>query len=437
MRKRTDEKQDLRRGEGITENGENVFSHKTRERRTCHHAEERGEVGNDGVEGEVIGSVLVGQIDIGQRCHDRSRGNAEDVLGKADGDVEPDGIRRDEGIRVIGGGVDEKHDGERAEPIMPRDQLLPHIREENKEQKVGCVDAVAERIADADVIENVCVERCVGQIEREGIGCGDEDGAQKTLVFERKREDVGKLCFRLGRVRKFLGNKPDHAVNDGKRERDESDGDEHGELLRRTRKRIADRGNDERDGEGDGGVYAARGVEVVHAHVVGQEVGVPCGEAGGEQLVDGIRGDDQNDEPKQKHIGIGDEHRQYGDADNADGIIGKLAYDKDPFPFPEPLKENGGENVEQARDVRNKGQNSDTGFIQTVHQKEARVKKTSRKLTDESCHHRGEKHTESASSEVILYVIDVKQRTFSDTCFEIAEKPAHKDPFLPVGETFS
>ena len=341
MRKRADEKQDLRGGEGITENGENVFSHQTSKRRACHHAEEGCKVGDDGVEGEVIGPILVGQIDIGQRCHDRSRGNAENVLGEADGDVEPDGIRRDERIRVIGGGVDEKHDGERAEPIMPRDQLLPHIREENKEQKVSRVDAVAERIADADVIENVCVERCVGQIEREGIGCGDEDGAQKTLVFERKREDVGKLCFCFGRVRKFLGNKPDHAVNDGKRKRDESDGDEHGKLLRRARKRIADRGNDKRDGEGDGGVYAARRVKVVHAHVVGQEVSVPCGKAGGEQLVDGIRGDDQNDEPEQKHIGVGNKHRQYGDADDADGIVEELTCDKDPFSFPEPFKKNG------------------------------------------------------------------------------------------------
>lgn len=123
----TDKEQDLCRGEGIAENGNDPISHEARERRACHHTEEGGEVGDDGVEGEVIGSVLVGQVDVRQGGHDRTRRNAEDVLGESHHDVEPYGIRRDEGICVISGSVNEKHDCKGAEPIMPGNEPLPHI----------------------------------------------------------------------------------------------------------------------------------------------------------------------------------------------------------------------------------------------------------------------------------------------------------------------
>ena len=121
-----DKEKNLCRGEGIAENGNDPISHKARERRACHHTEEGGEVGDDGVEGEVIGSVLIGQIDVGKRGHDRTRRNAEDVLGESHHDVEPYGICRDEGICVISSGVDEKHDRKGAEPIVLGNELLPH-----------------------------------------------------------------------------------------------------------------------------------------------------------------------------------------------------------------------------------------------------------------------------------------------------------------------
>lgn len=99
---RTGKEQDLRRGEGVTENGDDTLTHNACECRTYHHAEEGRKVGDDGVEGEVVGSVLVGQIDVRKRGHDRTRGDAENVLGESHHDVEPYGIRCNEGVRVIG-----------------------------------------------------------------------------------------------------------------------------------------------------------------------------------------------------------------------------------------------------------------------------------------------------------------------------------------------
>lgn len=170
----------------------------------------------------------------------------------------------------------DENDREGAEPIAFGYEPLPHSREEKEEKEVGGIDAVTERIAYAYVLENICVERCVGQIEGEGVGRGDEDRAQKTLVFDGESEDIGEFRSCLGCVGEFLRNKPDRTVDDGESERDESDGDEHGELLRRAGKRVSDRGNGERDRKGDGAVYAACGVEIVHAHVIGQKVCVPC-----------------------------------------------------------------------------------------------------------------------------------------------------------------
>ena len=147
-------------------------------------------------------------------------------------------------------------------------------------------------------------------------------------------------------------------VDDRKRKGDESDDDEHGELMLRSRERVSDCGYDQRDGERNGAVDTACGVEIVNAHVVGQEICVPCGKSRGEELVDRVRNDDQNDEPKQKHIGVCDDHRQDGDADNADGVIGELARHEDPFPLFEVLEQNRREEIEQTGDVGDKGQNT-------------------------------------------------------------------------------
>ena len=57
---RADEKKDLRGGERKVENAENFFAHDACEYRTEHHAEECGEIGNDGVEGKIVRSVLIG-----------------------------------------------------------------------------------------------------------------------------------------------------------------------------------------------------------------------------------------------------------------------------------------------------------------------------------------------------------------------------------------
>ena len=287
-----DEKKNLRGGEWKAENAEDFLAHDACENRAEHHAEEGGEVGDDGVEGKVIRSVLIGQIDIGQRGRDGSRRNAEDMLEEADGNVEPDSVCRDEGVSVIGCRVENQNNGKRAEPIMSGDQLFPHIREEDEKKEIRGVDAVAERIADANVLKDIGVEGCVGEVERECIGGGNQDRAEKTLILEGERKNIGKFCVRFFCVRKFLRNQPDQAVNHGKRKCDESDGNEHCGFLRRSLERVTDGGNDKRDGKCDGTVDAACGIEIVYADIIRQEICVPRGKAGGEELVDGVGNDD-------------------------------------------------------------------------------------------------------------------------------------------------
>ena len=274
-----DEKKNLRGGEGEAENAEDFLAHNACENRAEHHAEEGGEIGNDGMEGKIIRSVLVGQIDIWQRGRDGSRRYAEDMLKETDGNVEPDGVCRDEGVSVIGCRVEDQDDSERAEPIMSGDQLFPHIREEDEEKEIRGVDAVAKRIADADVLKDIGVKGCIGEVERKRIGSGNQDRAEEALILEGKCKDIGEFRARFFCVRKFFRNQPDQTVDNGERKRDESDGDEHCGFLSRSFERVTDGGNDERDSKRDGAVDAACGIEIVYADVIRQEVCVPCGKA--------------------------------------------------------------------------------------------------------------------------------------------------------------
>ena len=422
-----DEQKDLRGGKRITENADDGFSHDFREDRAEHHAEKCGEVGNDGMERKIIRSVFVGQIDIRQGRHDGSRCDAEYVLRKAYGNIKPNGICRNERIGVIGCRMEDQNDGERAEPIMLGDQLLPHVGEEDKEQKIRGVDAVAERIADADVIQNIGVKRGVRNVERERISGGDHDRAEKAFIFEGEREDIGKFRARFRGVRKFLWNQPNRAIHDGKRESDESDGDEHGSFLRSIFQAVSDCGNGKCDGEGDGAVDAACGIEIIHADVVGQEIRIPCGKAGGEKLIDGVCHDDQNDKSEQKRFRILDQHWEQGDADDIDGIERQFARNKNPFSFFETFENGGREDIEQTCDIRNEGKNTDLRFIQSVHQEKARVEKTSRKLPHEPCHDGGKEHTGAPSAEIVFHVIHVEERTCFYPFFKLTEKTLHKE----------
>ena len=90
----TCEKKDLCAGEAEPENVQYLIAHKACEGGTDHHAEECGKVCKDRMEREIIGSVLIGEIDVWERCHDGIHYNAHDVLSKANDDVQPNGIRR-------------------------------------------------------------------------------------------------------------------------------------------------------------------------------------------------------------------------------------------------------------------------------------------------------------------------------------------------------
>ena len=384
LRDGTHEKQNLRAGEGVSENGKDVISHITREERAEHHTEEGCHIGNDGVEREVIRSVFVGKVDVRERGHDRTRCDAEDMLREADDDVQPDRIRCYERIRVIRQGVNDQDNGERAEPIEFGDQPFPHIREEDEKQEIRCVDTVTKRIADADVFQNISVERCIGQVQREGVRCGDQDRAEKAFIFERERKDIGELCARGFCIGEFFGNQPDHAVDDGERKRDITNGDQHRSFLGGILQCVADCGNDEREDIGKRAVDTACGVKVVYADVIGQEVRVPRGEAGREELVDRACEDDQDDKPNEHLIEIGNECRQERDADDIDEIVEQLARNEYPLSLAEAFEDQRRKDVEQTCDVGDEGQDTDTGFVQTVHQEEAGIEQASRKLTDKS-----------------------------------------------------
>ncbi len=226
MKRRADEQKNLCGREGITENTENGIAHESCEERAEHHAEKCGKIGNDCMEGEIICSVFLGQIDIRKRCHNGSRSNAEDMLRKTDGDIKPNGVCRYKGIGIIGCCVQKQYDGKGAEPIMPGNQFFPHVGKEEEKQKISGIDAVTQRITNADILQNIGIERGVGEIEREGIGCGNQDRTEKTLVFDGKQEDIGKFCARFLCVGIFFWNQPDGAIRDRKRESDESNKNE-------------------------------------------------------------------------------------------------------------------------------------------------------------------------------------------------------------------
>ena len=192
--------------------------------------------------------------------------------------------------------------------------------------------------------------------------------------------------------------------------------------MGRTRERVADSGNDECEDVGECAVDAACRIEIIHAHVIRQEIRVPCGKARCEKLVDRACRNDEYDEAYQHGVGVFDERRKKRDTDDIDEIGEQLAGNEDPFSPFEPLKDERREDVEQTGDVGNKGQDTDTGFIEPVLQEKARIKKTARKLTDKARHHTGDQHTEPASAEIVFYVIDVTQRTCSPILFEFAER---------------
>ncbi len=274
------EKQDLRTAEGITDKGDaSRFAVKPREEirenGTDHHADENREVGKNRMEREIIRAIRFGQMNVRQGREDRARCHAEDMLREANDDVKPEGVCRDERIHKESCRVEQHDDGQRAEPIELGDELFPHRREEDEEKEIGGVDAVAKRVAHADVLQNVSVQGCVGKVCGKRICRRDENGEQKFLFLKGQGKDIGKLCARGGGVREFLRDKKDKAVNSGERIRDKTNDRQHQKLVLSACHLIADGGNDERDEKREKAIDTARRVEIVDAHVFGQEVCMP------------------------------------------------------------------------------------------------------------------------------------------------------------------
>ncbi len=181
--------------------------------------------------------------------------------------------------------------------------------------------------------------------------------------------------------------------------------------MRSILQTVTDCRNDERDGEGNGAVDTACGIEIIHADMIGKKIGVPCGKSGCKKLIDGVCDDDKGNKPNQKRAGVFDQHWKQRDADDVDGIEHKLACGKDPLSFFETFQDGGGKDVEQACDIRNKRKDTDFRFIQSVHQKKAYVEQPSRKLSHKSCRNGGKKHTEASSAKIVFYIIHVEERT--------------------------
>ena len=334
---RAREEKDLCAGEGKSENVQNAFSHEAREYCTDHHTEECGKVRENGMEGKVICAVFLGKVNVRERCHDGVHNDTQNVLREADGYVKPDGFCRYEGVGKICRSLHEQAESACTEPIMLGNELFPHRREEDEEKEVCRVDTVTKRVADTD-IENVGIKSCVGKVGNEGIGRRDQDRAEKTLVFKGKCENIGKLGFGCGGVRKFLRNEPDQTVDHRKEERDISNGCQHEKLVRCTHELVADEGNDERDGERDGAVDAAGRGEVVHAHVIRQEVCVPCGKAGSEKLVDGACCDGQDNEADQQRCRVFHNSREDRDTEDIDRVCKQLTCYQYAFTLSEMLE---------------------------------------------------------------------------------------------------
>lgn len=184
------------------------------------------------------------------------------------------------------------------------------MREKNKEEKIGSVDSVAKGITDANIVRNVYVKRCVGEVGCEGICRGDHNGAEKTLVFKRERKNIGKLGAGFGCVWKFFWNEPDYAVDHSKGKCGESNNRQNEKFMLGSRDFVADDGNDQRDCKGDGTVDTAGGIKIVDAHMIGQEVCVPGGKTGGKQLVDRACRDHENDKTNEQRVRIFHDHRQ-------------------------------------------------------------------------------------------------------------------------------
>ena len=108
----------------------------------------------------------------------------------------------------------------------------------------------------------------------------------------------------------FFGNDPDQTVDHGECECGKADDGQGKELMLGACYVIADDGNDERYGKGDGAVDAACGIEIIDAYVIGKEVGIPCGKTGSEELIDGVCHHDKDDKTNDQQIGILHEHRQ-------------------------------------------------------------------------------------------------------------------------------
>lgn len=403
---RAREEEDLCAGERKSENVQNAFSHEARKYRTDHHTEERGKVRKNGMEGKVIRAVLFGEVNVRERRHDGVHNDAQNVLREAYGYVKPDGICRYEGVCKIRCSLHEQAEAARTEPIMLGDELFPHRREEDEEKEIRCIDAVTKRVADAD-IENVSVKGCVGKVGNEGVGRCDQDRAKKTLVFEGKRENIGKLGFRCGCVRKFLRNEPDQTVDHRKEEGDISNGRQHEKLVRCTHELVTDEGNDECDGKRNGAVDTAGCGEVVHTHVIRQEVCVPCGEAGTEKLVDGACRDSQDNEADQQRRRIFHNSRKDRDTKDIDRVCEQLTCHKDTLALFEMLEKPWGEDIKKTSKIRNEGKDTDIGNPKTVVQKKACVEKTAGKLTDKTRHDARHEHTEASATQIIFDIVNL------------------------------
>lgn len=332
----TREKENLRAGEAEPENIQRVITHKACKGCADHHAEECGKVGKDRMERKIVGSVLVGEIDIWERCHDGIDDNTHDMLSEADDDIQPNGIRRYERICKIGRCLQKEHKTECAEPIMLGDELFPHRGEKDEEKEVSRVDAVTKRIADTDLVY-VYVEGRVGEVGNEGIRCGNQNRAKEATIFEGQRENIGKLCFCRDGVWIFLGNEPNEAIDHSECKRDIADKRQHEKLVGGIAQAITDKGHEKRDGEGDGAIDTAGCIEIVDAHVIGQEVRVPRGKTRGKKLVDAACRKGQHDKADNEELMVMNECRKQRDADDIDEVCGELAHNEDDLAFAEML----------------------------------------------------------------------------------------------------
>lgn len=193
------------------------------------------------------------------------------------------------------------------------------------------------------MVQQVVVPQAVVEVADEAPRKHDDHAKEKLAVLERDGEDLLELqtgCFRVG---VFLRHRLHPDVDEDEHEREVAEQEDELILHRGALHGVGEKAADEehnarQDGrkrlvEGDIArpAFALLRVEAVE----------PRRKAGTKQRVDGIREEQDDDEPRQARVRIGDELWHNGRRDDVHGVEVNFRGEQDPFALLEPAEDRG------------------------------------------------------------------------------------------------